>query len=57
MTLLSLLIFLVVIGFLLWLVNTYVPLQPSFKTLINVVVILCTIIWLLKSSGLLSGNL
>lgn len=45
---------LVVIGVLLWLLNTYVPMDPKIKNIINVVVVICVILWLLQVFGVLS---
>ena len=53
----SLLIFLVVVGVILWLINTYVPMQPPFKTIINVIVILAVLIYILNHFGLLHERL
>lgn len=53
MSLLGLVIVLVVFGVILWLINTYIPLQPPFKAIINVVVILFLCIWLLDLFGFL----
>lgn len=44
---------LVVIGVLLWLLNTYVPMDQKIKTIINVVVVICVVLWLLSVFGLL----
>ena len=52
MDLVSLLIVLVVAGVCLYLVNTYVPMAPPIKTVINVVVILVIVLWLLRAFGL-----
>jgi hypothetical protein len=41
-----LLVWLVIVGVVLWLVNTYVPMQPQVKTIMNVVVIVLLILWL-----------
>lgn len=54
MTLISLIITLIVVGILLWAVNTYVPMAPSIKNILNIVVILVVIIWLLQVFGLLN---
>lgn len=48
MPLLDLVVILIVVGVLLWLVNTYIPMQPQIKTIINAVVIICIVVWLLK---------
>ena len=41
---------------LLWLVNTYVPMDGKIKTILNVVVVIAVILWLLQGFGLLSGT-
>lgn len=43
---------LIVIGVGLWLLNTYVPMAQPIKTIINVVVILCVVLWVLQVFGL-----
>jgi predicted membrane protein len=52
---LSIVVALVVVGILLWLVNTYIPMAPPIKQILNIVVIIIVVIWLIASSGLLSG--
>ena len=54
MPLLTVIITLVVIGVLLWLINSYIPMQSTIKRIINVVVIICVILWLLSAFGILS---
>lgn len=44
---------LIVIGVLLWLVNTYIPMDAKIKQVINVVVIICVVLWLLQVFGVL----
>ena len=46
-----LLIGLVVIGVVLWLINTYLPMDARIKTVINVVVVLAICLWLLRFAG------
>lgn len=55
MSLLTIFLVLIVAGVLLWLVNTYIPMDRKIKTLLNVVVVIVVIIWLLKVFGLLSS--
>lgn len=55
MPILTVLIVLVVAGVLLWLVNTYIPMQRTLKTILNVVVVIIVIVWLLKVFGLLTS--
>jgi len=54
MSLISLVVVLIVLGVLMWLINSYIPMDPKFKTLVNVVVIIFVVIWLIQSLGLLA---
>ena len=51
MPLLTILIILVVAGLILWLVNTYIPMDHKIKTIFNIVVVIVVIVWLLKIFG------
>jgi hypothetical protein len=51
MPVLTIIIILIVVGVLLWLVNTYIPMQSTIKTILNVVIVIIVIIWLLKEFG------
>ncbi len=53
MSLISMIIALVVVGVILWLVNTYIPMDPKIKSVLNVVVVIVVAIWLLQSFGIL----
>lgn len=53
MSLLSLVVTLIVVGVLLWLVNAYIPMDGKIKQILNVVVVVCVVIWLLVAFGLL----
>ena len=55
MSILTIIIVLVVVGVLLWLVNTYIPMQRTIKTILNVVVVIIVVIWLLKEFGLFTS--
>lgn len=55
MPLLQLVIVLIVIGVLLWLVNTYIPMDSKIKTILNAVVVIAVVIWLLQVFGLLGS--
>jgi hypothetical protein len=48
---LAVLLTLVIIGVLLYAVETYVPMSPPIKLLIRIVVVLCVVIWLLRVFG------
>ena len=52
MSILTIIIVLIVVGVLLWLVNTYIPMDQKIRTIINILVVIVIIIWLLKISGL-----
>jgi hypothetical protein len=52
MTLINLVLILIVIGVLLWLLNTFIPMDKNIKKIINAVVIIAVVIWLLKIFGL-----
>jgi hypothetical protein len=53
MPLIQLVIILVVVGVVLWLINSYIPMQSTIKTILNLVVIIAVIIWLLSVFGLI----
>lgn len=53
MSLISVLIVLIVVGVLLWLVNTYIPMQSTIKNILNAVVVIGVVLWLLQAFGLL----
>ena len=52
MSLVTVLIVLIVVGVLLWMVNTYIPMDSKIKRIFNIVVVIFVIIWLLKAFGL-----
>ena len=49
----NLIIVLLVVGVVLWLINTYLPLDPTIRKIINVLIILFLILWLLYFAGLI----
>jgi len=51
MPLLTVLIVLIVAGVLLWLVNSYIPMDRKIKAILNAVVVIVVIVWLLKLFG------
>jgi hypothetical protein len=52
MPLVTVLLVLIVVGVLLWLVNTYIPMDSKIKNIFNIVVVIFVIIWLLKVFGI-----
>jgi len=55
MTLFQLIIVLVVVGLVLWLINRYIPMQSTVKTILNVVVIIILVLWLLNAAGIIGS--
>jgi len=55
MPLLHLVVVLVVVGVLLWLVNTYIPMDGKIKSILNAVVVIGVVAWLLQAFGLLDA--
>ena len=56
MSLISLAVTLIVIGVLLWLVNTYIPMDGKIKKILNIVVVICVVVWLLVAFGVLDHS-
>lgn len=54
MPLLYLVSLLIVVGVLLWLINTYIPMDSKIKGILNAVVVIVVVIYLLQVFGLLS---
>jgi len=52
MPLLQLLMILIVVGVLLWLVNNFIPMQATIKSILNAVVVIGVVLWLLNVFGL-----
>ncbi len=48
----EILVLLIVVGVVLSLINNYVPMAASIKTILNVVVVLAVCIWLLRVTGI-----
>lgn len=53
MPIIQLLIVLIIIGVILWAVETLIPLDPTVKRLIQVVVVVAVLIWMLRAFALL----
>ncbi|HWR97852.1 MAG TPA: Thivi_2564 family membrane protein [Candidatus Methanoperedens sp.] len=53
MPLIQLVIVLVVVGVVLWVINSYIPMQSTIKRILNVVVVVAVIVWLLSVFGLI----
>jgi len=53
MSLITIVIALIAVGVLLWLVNTYIPMDAKIKKIINIVVLVVVVLWLLNVFGIL----
>jgi len=51
MPILTILIVLIVAGVLLYLVNTYIPMDRKIKKILNIVVVIIVVVWLLNIFG------
>jgi predicted membrane protein len=56
MPLINLVFVLIVVGVALWLINRFIPMASSIKTILNVVVVVAVVVWVLQAVGLW-GNL
>ncbi len=55
MPLLQVVIVLIVVGILLWLINSYIPMDSKIKSILNIVVVIAVILWLLSVFGLIGS--
>ena len=55
MPLINIVIALVIVGVVLYLINRYIPMASSIKSILNVVVVVAVGIWVLQAVGLWSG--
>jgi hypothetical protein len=55
MSLLSIIITLVVVGVILWAINSFIPMEGRVKNILNAVVILVLVLWLLQAFGILGS--
>jgi hypothetical protein len=55
MSLITLVLILVVVGVVLWLINSFIPMQSTIKKILNVVVIIVVVFWLLSAFGIINN--
>ena len=53
MPLINLVLILIAVGVLLWLVNTYIPMDGKIKNILNIVVVVVVVLWLLQVFGVI----
>ena len=56
MPLIQIVLLLIIVGFALWLINQFVPMAASIKSILNAVVVIAVIVWLLNVFGFLSNS-
>jgi len=54
-TLVNIVVILVVVGLVMWLINTYIPMAGAIKSLLNIVVFVVVLIWILQTFGLIGA--
>ena len=55
MTLVNIVVILVVVGLVMWLINTYIPMAGAIKSLLNVVVFVVVLVWILPTFGVIGA--
>jgi hypothetical protein len=54
-TLVHIAVILVVVGLVMWLINTYIPMAGAIKSLLNIVVFVVMLIWVLQTFGVIGA--
>lgn len=54
MPLIHVIVVLIAVGVLLWLINRFIPMARSIKSIMNAVVVIAVVLWLMKVFGMLS---
>jgi hypothetical protein len=55
MSLVGIILVLVVVGLIMWMINTYIPMAGAIKSLLNIVVFVVLLIWILQTFGLIGA--
>lgn len=55
MPILTIILVLIGVGVILWLINTFIPMQRTIKSILNAVIVIVVVIWLLNVFGVLSS--
>ena len=56
MPLINVVLVLIVVGVVLWLINTFIPMQSTIKSILNAVVVIAVVLWLLYGFGIISNS-
>jgi hypothetical protein len=46
---------LIIVGVLLWLINSFIPMDQKIKSILNIVVVIAVVIWLLQAFGVMGS--
>ena len=55
MPLIQVIVVLIVVGVILWLINRFIPMAGSIKTILNAVVVIAVVLWLLTVFGVIGS--
>jgi hypothetical protein len=55
MPLTQVIVVLIVVGVILWLINRFIPMAGSIKSILNAVVVIVVVLWLLSVFGVLGS--
>ena len=55
MPLINIVVTLIVVGVVLWLINRFIPMASSIKSILNIVVVVFVCVWVLQAVGLWNG--
>jgi hypothetical protein len=55
MPLMTVVVTLIVVGIVLWLINTYIPMDGKIKQILNIVAVIAVVVWLLRAFGVLGS--
>jgi len=53
MSILTIILVIVVVGVLLWALNSFIPMDSKVRSILNLVVVVLLILWLLQAFGLI----
>ncbi len=56
MPLINVVLTLIVVGVILWLINAFIPMQSTIKSILNAVVVIAVVLWLLYGFGVISSS-
>lgn len=56
-TLITVVVTLIIVGLILWLINRFIPMASSIKSILNVVVVIAVILWLLRVFNIWGGSI